>query len=192
MSRLKIQIVVVAVILALPAVVFAQSDNIHPTMRFAWMENGGWLDFGPAPVGTTIGPTFLSGYAWAENAGWVKLGSDGGGPYTNTGPTSWGVNRSGPTLSGYAWSETSGWIDFAPTGGGVTVDPFTGQLHGYAWSETLGWIHFEGVGPVTYGVRKEQDGSDSSSIPALSGAGLMALLGALGGAGIWILRSRMA
>ena len=175
-----------------PAVAAAQSGNISPSQRYAWSENGGWIDFSPTGGGVTVGPTFLSGFAWCESAGWVKLGSGGGGPYGNTSTTNWGVNRSGGTLSGYAWSETAGWIDFAPTGGGVTVDGATGRLGGYAWSESLGWISFRGgTGATAYGVGADAQ-DPAQNVPALSGAGLAALAAALGAAGLWLVRARLA
>jgi hypothetical protein len=195
MNRPKLSAVVLIALTLLilaPAICFAQSGNISPSQRFAWMEEAGWVDFEPAGGGVTIGPTFLSGYAWGESVGWVKLGSTGGGPYANSGATNWGVNRSFGIVSGYAWSETAGWIDFAPSGGGVTLDATTGQLSGFAWSETLGWISFRGgTGAQAYGV--SETGPDPvGNVPTLPGAGLMALVGALGAAGIWLVRSRGA
>jgi hypothetical protein len=174
-----------------PALATAQGGAIDPSQRYAWMEKGGWLDFSPTGGGVTVGPTFLSGYAWGESVGWVKVGSSGGGPYANTSATNWGVNRAGGRLSGFGWSETAGWIDFAPTGGGVTVDAATGQLSGYAWGETVGWISLRGTGAVPYGVAEYPE-DQTTSIPTLSDAGLLALAGALAAAGIWLVRTRGA
>lgn len=187
-------LVAMALLILAPGLATAQSGNINPSQRFAWMEEGGWLDFSPTGGGVTVGPTFLSGYAWGESIGWVKVGSTGGGPYANSSATNWGVNRSGGTLSGFAWSETAGWIDFAPSGGGVTVNSATGQLSGYAWSETLGWTSFRGgAGAAAYGVAENgEDLGPGQAIPATSDLGLMALIGALGAAGIWLMRARGA
>lgn len=197
MNRQKLHSVVLvamALLILAPGLATAQGGNINPSQRFAWMEEGGWLDFSPTGGGVTVGPTFLSGYAWGESIGWVKVGSTGGGPYANSSATNWGVNRSGGTLSGFAWSETAGWIDFAPSGGGVTLDAATGQLSGYAWSETLGWISFRGgTGAPAYGVGENgPDPVGNINIPTLSGTGLMALIAALGAAGIWLMRTRGA
>ena len=70
----------------------------------------------------------------------------------------------------------------------------TGQLSGYAWSETLGWVSFRGgTGSAAYGVgANAQDPAEATAIPALSGAGLMALIVALAAAGLWLVRARGA
>lgn len=181
--------IVVAVLLLGATRLSAQVGNIDPSQRNAWMENAGWLDFGPLGGGVTVGPGSLSGFAWSENLGWVKLGSDAGGPYANTSATNWGVNRSGATLSGFAWSENFGWINFAPAGGGVMLDESTGKFSGYAWSENVGWISFRNTGAIAYGVTVSPAGSVSLvAVPSLSGAGLLALVVGLGACGAWLLR----
>ena len=67
-------LVAMALLILAPGLATAQSGNINPSQRFAWMEEGGWLDFSPTGGGVTVGPTFLSGYAWGESIGWVKVG----------------------------------------------------------------------------------------------------------------------
>ena len=144
-------------VLAAAAAAGAQSGNISSTDKYAWSENGGWLNFRPTGGGVTVFVDHLEGYAWAENVGWIKLGSHTGGgthTYLNTTSANWGVNHNSSTgaLSGYAWSENAGWVNFAPTGGGVTVDSGTGQFDGYAWGENVGWVHFHSTSPTAYGV----------------------------------------
>lgn len=126
------------------------ASNIDPNESFAWSENSGWFNFSPDnAIGVEVTDTHLNGFIWAENIGWIKLGTDIGGPYTNTSATNWGVNRANNgALSGFAWSENVGWINFDQ----VTVDAVSGNFDGYAWSENIGWIHLRNASP-TYGVR---------------------------------------
>ena len=129
----------------------ASEGNIDTTNKYAWSENGGWLNFRPTNGGVTVHGTYLSGYAWAENIGWIKLGS-GTGPYDNNSSTNWGVNRDSSTgaLSGYAWSENAGWVNFNPTNSQVIINTSTGKFSGYAWAENVGWIHFQNASPEYY------------------------------------------
>src|ERR1039457_4459270 len=130
------------------------AGNISPTDKYAWSENGGWINLAPSNGGITVYADHLEGFAWGERIGWVKLGSHTGGgtfTYANNSNSTWGVNRNAGSLSGYAWSETIGWINFASAnGGGISIDPGTGDFSGYAWGERIGWIHFSN--PPTYKV----------------------------------------
>ncbi|MCP4696260.1 MAG: hypothetical protein GY862_05370 [Gammaproteobacteria bacterium] len=132
----------------------AATGNIDETAKYAWAENGGWVNFRPAHGGVMVYPDHLEGYAWAENLGWIKLGnysSDGAHTYSNSGGD-WGVNRDAAGgLSGYAWSETAGWVNFSPSHGGVRIAA-DGAFEGDAWSENAGWIRFKGE---AYGVRQQ-------------------------------------
>lgn len=138
-------------ILLLAASSSSLAASIHPTDRYAWGENLGWINHRDGAGAVQVYADHLEGFAWAENLGWVKLGSHSGGgthSYANSGAEDWGVNRAGDgVLSGYAWSETAGWIDFGAAGGGVTVDPASGAFSGYAWGENVGWVKFAGSAP---------------------------------------------
>jgi hypothetical protein len=141
-------------ILMLVASSSSLAASIHPSDKYAWGENLGWINHQDANGAVEVYADHLEGFAWAENLGWVKLGSHSGGgahSYANSRPDDWGVNRAADgTLSGYAWSETAGWIDFGGSGGGggVTIDPASGAFSGYAWGENLGWVKFAGTAPA--------------------------------------------
>lgn len=133
----------------------AMAGTISASEKNAWSENAGWINFRPQYGGVSVYFNYLSGYAWHENLGWLKLGSDAGGPYSNSTATDWGVNRDeAGNLSGYAWCEGCGWVKFNPVGGGVKIDPATGAFSGMAWGENVGWISFRSQpeAAVTYGV----------------------------------------
>jgi YVTN family beta-propeller protein len=141
------------ILLLAPAAVALAAGNIHPTDKWAWGTNVGWINFGPEGGGVTVYADHLEGYAWGENIGWIRLGTcTGGSPctYANTSATDYGVNNDGAgRLSGYAWSTNAGWIHFDPDGAeGVTIDPLTGDFDGYAWGENVGWIHFQNAHPA--------------------------------------------
>ena len=125
------------------------SGNISTTEKFAWSENGGWIN-GRSPYGgIKVNSDHLAGFAWGENIGWIKLGSTNGGPYLNTSSTNWGVNMDiNGNLSGFAWSETIGWINFHPIHTQVTFDLNTGSFSGFAWAENMGYINFRNLLPA--------------------------------------------
>lgn len=99
------------------------SGTIDNTLRYAWSENTGWIDFGSAGGAVTVTDSALGGYAYGENIGWLLLSSV--------------TNNAEGTLSGYAWSENTGWIDFSH----VTIDS-SGVFGGYAYGENIGNIIF--------------------------------------------------
>lgn len=151
---------IIAAVVLLAGIVMAAMGNISDTDKYAWSENGGWINFRPTDGGVTVFDTYLSGYAWAENIGWIKLGADAGGPYNNTDDTNWGVNKDASgNLFGYAWSETAGWINFDSLYSQVTID-VNGDFNGHAWSENIGWIKFNNSAPA-YMVSADLPAADS-------------------------------
>ena len=115
---------------AIPVTAFASATDgtIDGTYRYAWSENGGWVDFGSAAGNVHITDTALTGSAYGENIGWITLNP----------PTYGGVTNDGAgNLSGYAWSENAGWIDFSK----VTIGT-DGVFAGDAYSPNIGWIAF--------------------------------------------------
>ena len=121
--------------------VFASSTDgaIDNTDKYAWSENGGWLNFGTTEGNVHITDSALTGYAWGENIGWISLNCSNG---SSCGTVDYKVVNDGEgNLSGYAWSENTGWINFNPTYGGVTINS-SGEFLGYAWGENIGWIVF--------------------------------------------------
>lgn len=115
------------------------STNIDAESKFAWSENGGWLNFSAENGGVMIEDAALSGYAWSENLGWISLNCSNN---NSCGTVSYAVANDGEGhLSGYGWGENIGWVNFAPTNGGVTIDS-SGNFSGYAWGENIGWVIF--------------------------------------------------
>ena len=165
MKKIKLGLVLMLLIcLSLLQPARALADYISNSYRYAWSENGGWVNLLPAHGGGTVHETHLSGFAWGENIGWIKFGADGGGPYGNTSAADWGVNRDGSgNLSGYAWSENGGWINFNPTHGWVIYDKLLSALSGYAWSENMGWILFIGPDPGQTSQDTDGDGIPDES-----------------------------
>lgn len=120
-------------------VVATESTNINTESKYAWSENGGWLNFGAENGGIMVEDATLSGYAWSENLGWISLNCSND---NSCNAVSYGVANDGEGhLSGYGWGENIGWIDFSPTNGGVTIDS-SGNFSGYAWGENIGWVIF--------------------------------------------------
>ena len=115
-------------IFALPVFASTTNGTIDSTYKYAWSENGGWINF-DAPNGNVgVTDSGLSGSALSENIGWINLSAV--------------INDGAGNLSGYAWSENAGWINFAPTNGGVTINS-SGQFTGSALGENIGWIVFD-------------------------------------------------
>lgn len=116
-----------------------EPTNIKTEYKFAWSENGGWLNFGSNDGGVMVADSELTGYVWSENLGWISLNCSNN---DSCAVSDYKVaNDSEGNLSGYAWGENIGWINFAPTNGGVHIDT-AGEFSGYAWSENTGWIVF--------------------------------------------------
>jgi len=116
-----------------------EDTNIDSQLKFAWSENGGWLNFGSEDGNVMVNDTELTGYAWSENLGWISLNCSN----NNICATSnYKVANDGEgNLSGYAWGENIGFLNFAPSDGGVAIDS-SGNFSGYAWGENIGWIIF--------------------------------------------------
>ncbi len=145
-------------LLAMPLVAVADNTGTDPAHKYAWGENVGWANAGPANYEVTAHfyegtGGWLSGYAWGENVGWIGMGSAGGGPYANSSSNSWGVNvAANGDLSGYAWGENVGWINFGDAQCDAAINPANGEFSGHAWGENIGWLKFKGASPA-YGVR---------------------------------------
>ena len=82
--------------------------NIDGTEKYAWSNEGGWVNMNPTNGGVTVTDSTLTGYAWAQNTGWISFDT------TQSGVT----NDGNGTLGGFAWSEGEGWLSFT----GVTID----------------------------------------------------------------------
>lgn len=117
---MRLLLLSVVALAALPFVSGPSRSNVDPAFRFAWSENTGWTNWqhdAPEPGdGVIVTATHLSGYVWTENVGWINLG-DGFGPYEND----------------PADSATFG----------VNIEIETGDLFGKGWGENVGWINFD-------------------------------------------------
>ena len=149
----------ILIVLMLAVTVTGRADDtgIDPTKKYAWGENVGWANAAPTNNDMTVhfdgDSGWLSGYAWGENIGWIKIGTDVGGPYTNTTASNWGVNMDASgDLSGYAWGENVGWINFDHVQCDAAINPTNGEFSGHAWGENIGWMKFRGSSP-DYGTR---------------------------------------
>ena len=146
----------VAVFALAPALLLASSTDgtVDSSSRYAWSENGGWIDFGASGGNVHVTDAELTGYAWSENAGWISLNCSND---SSCATADYKVsNDVEGNLSGYAWTENAGWIDFDPAGGGITIDS-SGDFAGYAWGEDIGWVVFNcsttsSCGTVSYKV----------------------------------------
>ena len=101
--------------------------TINSTYKYAWSNNGGWLNFGNSYGNINITDSGITGYIWNENYGWINMSPTYGGV---------SVNSSG-ALSGYGWGENTGWVNFT----GVSIN-CSGQFTGTATNDTLGTITF--------------------------------------------------
>ncbi len=121
-------------------VVASQNTNVDTVKyKYAWSENGGWLNFGSSNGEVMITNSELTGYVWSENLGWISLNCSNN---NSCATVNFGVKNDGSgNLSGYAWGENIGWINFSPSNGGVYIDT-SGNFSGYAWGENIGWIIF--------------------------------------------------
>ncbi len=132
------------------------ATNVSPTLKFAWGENVGWLNWHDAnggEAGVRVHATFLSGFIWAENIGWINLGSqpNNGLAYANADSADFGVNIDPLTgeLFGLAWGENVGWLNFdtrpalGSAGQHARLDYAAGRLRGYVWGENLGWVNLD-------------------------------------------------
>jgi len=147
-----------AVLLAGTLAARAGDTGTDPAHKYAWGENIGWANAGPAGHEVMVHYDegvggWLTGFIWGENIGWIVMGSPAGGPYANTSAGNWGVNVAADgKLTGYAWGENVGWIRFEQTHGQPAVNPSNGGFSGHAWGENIGWLSFKGTSP-DYGVR---------------------------------------
>lgn len=103
------------------------ASNIDETLKYAWGEDIGWINFNPDNGNVNVSYTEITGYAYSQNYGWINLS-----------PTNGGVLNNGKgILSGNAWGENIGWINFS----GVTIND-NGEFLGYATTENFGRINF--------------------------------------------------
>lgn len=125
------------------------SFEIHPDYKYAWSDNGGWLDMRGGPgAGVIVGETELTGFAYGTNYGLVSFNCSN----DDCNNSDYKVNNSGGVLSGYAWSENFGWISFNCLNQGVDFCLNTsnykvyidagGIFRGWAWNDNIGWISF--------------------------------------------------
>jgi uncharacterized repeat protein (TIGR01451 family) len=112
------------------------APNIDGTNKWAWSENGGWINFNPTGGAVEVTDTAINGHAWIANYGWINLQPPGSGV----------VNTTAGVLSGQAWGENTGYIDFA----GVTIDS-SGEFIGSASNTILGTISFNCVNSASCG-----------------------------------------
>jgi len=99
--------------------------------RYAWSDNGGWVNFGTGVGAGDIHITEamgITGYAWVANYGWINMAPAGSGVQVAT----------DGQLSGQAWGENTGYINF----GGVTIQP-DGFFTGTATGAVVGTITFD-------------------------------------------------
>lgn len=89
-------------LLLLPLGAGAASAPI-PAESFAWGENLGWINFGPARGGVIVSESGLSGYAWSARYGWINFNPQSSGQRVS--------NDSLGHLSGQAWVSGRGWLD---------------------------------------------------------------------------------
>jgi hypothetical protein len=102
--------------------------NIDLRYKYAWSDNGGWVNFGCRNCNVVVNDDYLSGYIWVENFGWINLS-----------PSNGGVKNDGKgNLSGYAWGENIGWVDFSQ----VKIDS-NGKFVGLAKNTVLKNINFD-------------------------------------------------
>lgn len=107
----------------------SQTDGtIDATLKYAWSNNAGWINFGAGSGNLHVTDTSLTGYAWSGNYGWIYMT-----------PTNGGVTNNGEgDLGGFAWGAALGWIDFS----GVSIDG-TGNFHGTATGSIVGTLTFD-------------------------------------------------
>lgn len=128
--------------------------TIDSTLKYAWSDNAGWINFGASTGNVQVTDAALTGYAWSSTYGWINLNPAQGG-ITNT---------SAGLLSGFAWGESLGWIDFS----GVSIDG-TGHFHGAATGSLVGTLTFDCTNCAV--VTDWRPLSDRSSTPPISGGG---------------------
>lgn len=133
-------LVIFAVFCGIYKVVATENTNIDSVSKYAWSENGGWLNLRSDGTEVNVFDNKLTGYVWSENLGWISLNCENN---DSCATVEYGVaNDGGGNLSGYAWGENIGWVNFAPTNGGVSIDA-DGIFSGYAWGENIGWMVFD-------------------------------------------------
>jgi len=103
----------------------AQAGTVLSSYKYAWSNNGGYVNF----EDVVVNDSSLTGFAWSNNFGWIKFD-----------PAQGGVTNDGQgDLSGYAWGENLGWINFD----GVTIDKNSGRFSGQATGDVIGTINFD-------------------------------------------------
>ncbi len=106
----------------LPNISFASVSSGTIQNKYAWSENGGWVNFGTTEGNVRITDTAITGYVWDQNYGWINLSPSQSGI----------VNDGEGNLSGFAWSENGGWIDFSSVEIN-TIGKFTGMASGSSY-----------------------------------------------------------
>ncbi len=151
------------------------ASNIDASLKYAWGENVGWLNWRDAnggSQGAEIRATCLSGFVWAENVGFINLGDGSpanGSRYGNTDGSDTGVNiDANGDLYGYAWGENIGWVNFDTRAKGAQrarVDSAARRLRGYVWGENIGWINLDDAGNyVAFGTTVAADVDGDSDV----------------------------
>lgn len=148
-------------------IIATENTNIDSVSKYAWSENGGWLNFRSDGTLVEVEDDKLTGYVWSENLGWISLNCEND---SSCATVDYGVANDGNgNLSGYAWGENIGWVNFAPSNGGVSVDS-DGIFSGTAWGENIGWVVFncsdlDACGTSSFKVKTDwtpDDGQDDS------------------------------
>lgn len=103
------------------------APNIDGTNKWAWSNNGGWINFNPSGGAVEVTDTAINGHIWIANYGWINLQPPGSGV----------TNTTGGDVGGQAWGENTGYIDFS----GVSISG-TGEFEGNATNAVLGTISF--------------------------------------------------
>lgn len=142
-QKIAVRVFLTLVVLAVSFVVYyataTEATNIKTEYKYAYSENGSWLNFGSSDGGVMVEDSALTGYIWSENIGWISLNCANNNSCATSNYKV--ANNSEGDLSGYAWGENIGWINFAPSNGGVHINS-SGEFSGYAWGENIGWIIF--------------------------------------------------
>lgn len=129
-TLLIFSIVMLFTFLSIARSVYASSTNgtIDATLKYAWSNNVGWINFATTHGNVHVTDSELTGYIWDSLNGSVNLA-----------PSHSGVTNNGEgTLGGQAWSTGLGWINFS----GVTIDS-NGRFHGQATGHGIGILTFD-------------------------------------------------
>jgi hypothetical protein len=175
MKRATVLALVALLLPILAAPILRANTTLHPTAKWLWSGNTGWIDGAPSAAhGAVIGRYYSRGRLWSPNVGWITLGA--GVPanhvaYSNAAATDFGVNTTGTDaaghflLRGFAYGANIGWIAFEELGN-PRVDPATGHLLGSVWSANVGWISLDGhQASVTTTLLWDGADSDGDGLP---------------------------